>query len=440
MIDSNVATPTITYAPGEALAWAHRRYGQVVRAGAGPRRYAYLLGPEANRFVFAHDDLFAVREAFAGLIPVDGPTSLVVSDGEDHRRRRRLVQPAMHRRQVHGYVETMVDSADAVIDGWADGGRVDAYQQFRAAIRRSTLGALFGPGLAGAADDLAADLQPLLDLVDRLPDTVQLHRRLRTPLWRRAMAARERVDGRIHGEIARVRSAGSAGLGAADHVLATLVHGRDGDGDGLSDGEVRDQVVTLIAAGYETTSAAMAWTLHSLGAHPDVLAKAAAEVAEVLGGQPPQADDLKDLTYLQAVITESLRLYPPAVISARKAVADFDFGGRRVRAGTMVIYSPYVTHRSDEVYPQARAFRPDRWLTEDAQPRRPAPHEYLPFGGGAHRCIGSVMATTELTVMLARVLARAEFRLPRQRIGATGFAAMRPKHGLQLDIVGTPSR
>ncbi|WP_199434674.1 cytochrome P450 [Qaidamihabitans albus] len=428
---TNGLARTINYPPAEALAWAHRRRGPVVRLAAGSRRFAYLLGPEANRFVFANDDLFRVREAFAGLVPVDGPTSLIVSDGADHRRRRRLVQPAMHHRRVGGYLRIMADNADAAVGGWASGKRIDAYLAFRAAIRRSTLRSLFGPRLALAADELAADLQPLLDLVDHLPDVITLHRRLRTPLWRRAAAARARVDARIHAEIGRARAHGTD---ADEHVLAELVHGRTGDGTGLSDDEVRDQMVTLIAAGYETTSAAMAWTIYTLGTHPEARARARREVTIVLGDRPPEPEDLKRLPYLQAAVSEALRLYPPAVLSARHAAADFELAGQHIRAGTTVLYSPYFTHRSEQVYPGARDFRPERWLTADDEPRRPPPHEYLPFGGGAHRCIGSTMATTELCVMLARLLARHDYRIPPQRLSATGFAAMRPRHGLLIDI------
>ncbi|MGH3761791.1 cytochrome P450 [Actinophytocola sp.] len=406
-------TAAITYAPGEFLRFLHRRRGPLVRFGAGSYRYAYLLGPEANRFVFANDDLFTMREAFEGLVPVDGETSLIVSDGDDHRRRRRLVQPSMHHRQVDQYVAIMTESADEAIDRWRPGDVVDAYQVFRAAIRRSTLRALFGARLAEDADVLGEHLQALLDLVDRSPDVIRLHRRLRTPLWQRVMRARARVDVRIHEEIDRVREAGAA---ADDRVLAMLVNGQGEDG-GLSDEEVRDQAVTLIAAGYETTSAAMAWAIHLLVTHPAARERAAAS--------PP---------YLRAVVAETLRLYPPAVVSARHVARAFEFAGRTVTAGTILLYSPYVTHRSPAVFDDPLAFRPERWLPDEPAYRRIRPYEFIPFGGGPHRCIGATMATTELTVMLGRLLERTELRAVRQRIRPTGFAAMRPRHGLRVAV------
>ncbi|GAB3477243.1 cytochrome P450 [Nocardiopsis coralliicola] len=417
---------TVHYRPGELLLAGYRRRGPVLRAGG----YVYLLGPEANAFVFANSDLFRWREAFAGLVPVDGPTSLIVSDGAEHKRRRRLVQPALHHRRIGGYVDTMAASADAALDRWRPGQRVDVYQELRAAIRRSTVRALFGARLAADADFFGAQLQVLLDLVDGLPQGVEWKRRLRTPHWRRAMAARSRVDARIAEEIARVRTGGA---GADDHVLAALVHGRDGDGRGLTDAEARDQAVTLIAAGFETTSAAAAWAVYALLSTAGVWERAAAEVQEVLGGRRPGAEDLPRLPYLNGVVRETLRLYPPAVVSARKVIADFTFAGRRVPAGRMLLYSPYVTHRLPELWQDPLEFRPERWLPSEGS-RAPRPSEYLPFSAGPHRCIGAAFATTELTVMLARLLSRTVLHLPAQSIRPTSFAAMRPRGGLLVDV------
>ncbi|MBB3052611.1 hypothetical protein FHS23_003645 [Prauserella isguenensis] len=418
---------TVSYPPGEILLAAYRRRGPVTGIG----RYVYLLGPEANRFVFAHSELFRWREAFEGLIPVDGSTSLIVSDGSAHRRRRRLVQPALHHRQVESYLEIMADNADATVDEWRPGQRVDLYRQFRSAIRRSTIESLFGRRLAAESAFFGAQLQALLDLVDHLPQVVTWQRRLRTRQWRRAMRARARVDERIASEISRARS---GSIDDDDHVLASLVHGRDETGDGLSDEEVRDQVVTLIAAGFETTSAAAAWAVYAMLTTPGVWERAAAEVSEVLGDRPPGRQDLARLTYLDGVVHETLRLYPPAVVSARKVATGFEFGGREVRAGSMLLYSPYVTHRLPELWSEPLRFRPERWMTTDPDHPKRGLHEYLPFSAGAHRCIGATLATTELTVMLARLLARRDLCLPEQDIRPTSFAAMRPKHGLLVDI------
>lgn len=245
------------------------------------------------------------------------------------------------------------------------------------------------------------------------------------------MAARARLDDRIAAEIVRARTAPTG----QDRVLATLLHGRDRDDAGLSDQEVRDQVVTLIAAGHETTSAAAAWMTYQVGTHSQVWDRAAAEVRIVLGGREPTAADLAGMVYLQAVVCETLRLYPPAVLLPRYVVAGFEFAGRRIHPGTMLMISPYVTHRMPEVFADPLAFRPERWITAKGTLRRISPHEFLPFGGGAHRCIGSVMATTQLSVLLARLLARLAYRVDAQPIRATGLAAMRPRGGLRVTVI-----
>lgn len=411
--------------------WLVRRVPrEVVTLRLGRQRLVYLLGPEANALIFGHDEWFRVREAFAALEVVDGPTSVVLSDGEDHTRRRGLIRPALAPRRVDGYVEAMVASADEALQSVVAGEAFDAYAAFRGAIRRSTLRALFGPRPAARADEIGELMQPLLDLADRLPQTLTWHQRLRSPAWRRGLAARERLDVYLDMMIARERAREVDVSGEEPQtLLATLVHGRDGSGSGLSHQEVRDQAVTMIAAGYETTGSAMGWIVYLLGQHTQWQSRARQEVADVLGTRAPGPTDLRRLPLLGAIVTESLRLYPPAMISARYVTTAFDHRGHQVRAGDLLIYSPYATHRDPAVYDRPEEFDPQRWEGV----RRP-PHEFLPFGGGQHRCLGSGMATTELTVMLARLLARGPFTLTAPPRTSRGYAAMRPHPGVTITL------
>ncbi|MGB3285767.1 MULTISPECIES: cytochrome P450 [Mycobacteriaceae] len=422
----------VRYRPGDALAALHRRRGPMVDAGVGRYGYVYLFGAEANKFVFANSDAFNWWDAFQVLVPVDGPTALIVSDGADHRRRRSLVQPAFHHRHLGNYLQVMAANADAVIDTWRPGSTIDIVAQLRSAIRRSAIEALFGQSMAGHADFLGEQLQPLMDLTQRLPQVLKAEARLKTPAWRRAMAARARVDELIYAEIARARTHPSAD----DNVLATLIGGRTEVGESLRDDEIRDQIVSLIAAGYETTSAAMGWAVYALLSTPGVWQTAAAEVGDVTDGRTPEAADLKNLTYLNGVVHETLRLYPPAVISARKVTRELSFHGRRIHAGRTLVFSPYVTHRLPELWVDPLRFEPRRWDPSFPAYRRAAPYEFLPFGGGTHRCIGSSFATAELTVMAARILARTSLSLPDQRIRAGGYAALQPRGGLMVQVNG----
>lgn len=424
---------TVRYPLGEALLALYRWRGPLINAGVGGHGYTYLLGAEANRFVFANADAFSWSQTFESLVPVDGPTALIVSDGADHRRRRSVVAPGLRHHHVQRYVATMVSNIDTVIDGWQPGQRLDIYQELRSAVRRSTAESLFGQRLAVHSDFLGEHLQPLLDLTRRPPQVMRLQQRVNSPGWRRAMAARKRIDDLIDAQIADARTAPRPD----DHMLTTLISGCSEEGTTLSDNEIRDSIVSLITAGYETTSGALAWAIYALLTVPGTWESAASEVARVLGGRVPAADDLSALTYLNGVVHETLRLYSPGVISARRVLRDLWFDGHRIRAGRLLIFSAYVTHRLPEIWPEPTEFRPLRWDPNAADYRKPAPHEFIPFSGGLHRCIGAVMATTEMTVILARLVARAMLQLPAQRthrIRAANFAALRPWPGLTVEI------
>jgi cytochrome P450 len=420
----------VSYGPGELLLAAYRRRGPVLNAGIGRHGQVYLLGPEANKFVFANADAFSWRETFENLAPVDGPTALIVSDGEDHRRRRSVVAPGLRHSQIRDYVPAMVSNVDAMIDAWQTGQRLDIYQEFRSAVRRSTAESLFGSRMAAHAEFLGEQLQPLLQLTHRPPQVMRLQRRFNSPGWRRAMDARRRIDDLMDAEIADAR----ARPRPDDHMLTMLLNGGSEEGRTLGDNEIRDQIVSMITAGYETTSAALAWAAYTLLTLPGAWDAAAAEVERTLGGRSPGAQDLPSLTYLNGVVHETLRLYSPGVISARRVMRDVQFDGRRIRAGRMIVFSAYVTHREAEIWPAPNEFRPQRWDPAAPEYRKPAPHEFIPFSGGLHRCIGAVMAITEMTVMLARLVARTELRLPAQRIRAANFAALRPKPGLAVEV------
>jgi cytochrome P450 len=356
---------------------------------------------------------------------------LIVSDGDDHRRRRSVVAPGLRHRQIQDYVQTMVSTIDTVIDGWQPGQRLDIYQQCRSAVRRSTAESLFGQRIATHSDFLGEQLQPLLDLTHQLPQAMALQQRVNAPGWRRAMAARSRLNDFVDAQIAGARAA----PGPDDHMMTMLINGRGEEGYALSDEEIRDSIISLITAGYETTSGALAWAIYTLLTLPGAWDNAADEVNRVLGDRPPAAADLDRLTYFNGVVHETLRLYSPGVISARRVMRDLWFDGHRIRAGRLLIFSAYVTHRLPELWPDPTEFRPARWDSDSPDYRKPAPHEFIPFSGGLHRCIGAVMATTEMTVMLARLVARTTLRLPAQRIRAANLAALAPRPGLTVDVI-----
>ncbi|MGP4028173.1 cytochrome P450 [Actinomadura sp. 3N407] len=418
--------------PCASLLRLHAEAGPVAAVGSRRKPLVHLFGPDANAFVFANSGLFRWREAFDLLVPVNGETALIVSDGADHRRRRRLVQPAFHHRRVGAYVERMAANTDAALDGWRPGRTLDAYAELRSVIRRSTVEVLFGDRLAADAEVIGRRLQVALAGIDRNFILQLMLRSVPNPYWRRVTASRALVARRVDEEIDRRLREGTGG----DDVLGMLMAARDEDGAGLTRRELQDQVISLISAGYDTTGAAMAWAVYALLTHPAAEERARREVADVLGDRPPAAGDLPALTYLDGVVSETLRLFPPAVLSARVPVEDFEYAGHRVPAGAMVFYSPYVTHRMPDVWPQAGRFRPERWDPSSDLYRPTTPATYLPFGGGPHRCIGSTLATVELKTMLACLLRRTRLRLVSPAATPTSVTAMRPRGGVPVEVVG----
>ncbi|NKZ08847.1 cytochrome P450 [Actinomadura latina] len=417
--------------PCASLLRLYAEAGRVAAVGTRRRPLVHLFGPDANAFVFANSGLFRWREAFDLLVPVNGETALIVSDGADHRRRRRLVQPAFHHRRVGGYVARMAANTDAALESWRPGRTLDAYAELRTVIRRSTVEVLFGDRLAADAEVIGRRLQVALAAIDRNFVLQMALRSLPNPYMRHVAAARAQVARRVDEEVGRRRAEG----GAHDDVLGMLMAARDEDGTGLTRQELQDQVISLISAGYDTTSAAMAWAVYALAAHPGAEERARREVAEVVGDRLVTAADLPALTYLDGVVNETLRLFPPAVLSARVPVEDFTYAGHRIPAGAMVLYSPFVTHRMPRVWPQAGRFRPERWDPASDLHRPATPSTYLPFGGGPHRCIGSTLATVEIKTMLACLLRRTRLRLVSPAVTPTSVTAMRPRGGLPVRVL-----
>jgi cytochrome P450 len=444
----------------------YARYGPVVEFGVGPLRYVYLFGREANEHILATDpDGFLWRDGFRVLVPVVGDTALVVTDGDEHARRRRLVQPAFGRRHIEGQVALMQHEIDRVIDGWMAGTVVDAYADLRLAVRRIVILALFGERLRARADELGELLQGALDFVN-LPAHHQLVH-IDRPFTRygRAMRARRRADDIVYEEIARRRVARtSGGTDANSHDVLDLLldagvpasaatvdprcrprpdqhrgtQAAGGAERGLSDTEVRDQVVSLVAAGYDTTSAAVGWAVHELVTRPDVWRRVATEIAETIGDDPVTPEVLPRLAYLDGVVREVLRLHAAAVV-ARRSVRDFEIGGYKIPAGRMVLYSPFVTHRLPALWPQPSAFRPERWLPGALGHVEPPPFASVPFGGGYRRCIGFGLAKFEIKVAVVRLVQRTALEPLNRHMAATGVAANAPAGGVPVRVADVRS-
>lgn len=415
--------------PLETFVRLHEQYGPVCQFGVRPFKFVALYGAEANKLILAdRTDAFRWREAFASLIPVDGDTALVASDGAEHKRRRRLVQPAFHTKRINGYVDLMVEEVDRALDGWTPGREVDAYMDLRRVVRRVVVRALFGEALRERADEIGDVLEPALQFLNLRLTQQSLKIDLPWTRWHRTKRARLRTDEIVNAELARRRMLPDAGAG--NDILSMLLAATDEDGGpSLSDEEIRDQVVSLIAAGYETTSGAMGWIMRALLMEPGVLAKAKAEVGEKLGATPPTTGSVTELRYLDGIVHESLRLWPPGFISGRKSVEDVEFAGHTIPAGSFVLYSPWVTHRLPALWPDPESFRPERWESD------PLPYSFVPFGGGYRRCIGFAFATLELKVMLARIVQQVDLEALPADGTPGGTVTLYPKRGVPVRVL-----
>jgi cytochrome P450 len=417
--------------PAEALAALQRRYGPVVSTGFGPLQYVWLFGPDAHRELFVDIDRMAWRPATKVLIPVDGDTAIVVSDGEHHLRRRRIVQPAFNIRRIDAQVPLMLDETRSTLNAWTAGREVDGYEELRACVRRIVTRALFGDRLSGQADELGDLLQPALDFLDT--PAPQLRVDLPWTQWHKAKVARRGVDQLVFSEIEARRRSATDG----DDVLTWLLEAADPEGEGepLTDQEVRDQVVSLIAAGYETTSAAVGWTLWAMLSHDGVWDGVRADVEARAGAGELTADSVRSMTYLDGVVSESMRLWPPGIAAGRKLLEPIEIAGVRLPAGVLAMYSPYVTQRLPELWPDPLAFRPERWDMDDPTYVEPVPLSYIPFGAGPRRCIGFAFALLEIKVLLAELVRTVDLDLiTTAEPGRAGIGSLRPKGGVRVRV------
>jgi len=394
-----------------AVTELHGRYGPVFAFGFGPLRFVWLVGPEANRFVLEDAaEHFALGPAYGFLRTIGGDTALITSDEPEHLRRRRLVQPAFHRTRLAQLDALLELRLEEFFGGWA-GRTVDLYKEVQGRVLALICEVLLGE--AAVHTPLVHDVARMMAFAN-LPFHFQL---VKVPVpggpWARFLAARRRADRALYAEMGRRRA---AGLG--DDVLGLLLAAQDERGEGLNDLEIRDQAISLVSAGFDTTSAAFAWAVFELLQNPALLAELRGDLHAA--AEPP---------LLAYVIKETLRLYPPAPAGLRQATRDLEFGGYRIPGGHLTAFSIYAAHRLETIYPEPLAFKPERWRTFT-----PPPYSYLPFGNGSRYCIGAGLATRILTLGLG-ILVR-DFDLTPAWTGPVHEAGntLHPKGGLRVTV------
>jgi cytochrome P450 len=397
----------------------------VVAMGRGPLRTVVVADPDLVHDVFTMPpSRFRWSHPLNVLRFVVGPQSLLVSDGEDHRRRRSAVVPALARRKLDRWVPAMVAVADDAVHRLLvdahDGVPVDLAPHARRITMSIVLQALFGTGMAARVDELAALFERPQAYLES-PAIRQLPHPL--PFTRRASVRRDRaaLDRIVDAEIALRRARPTA---AADDLLSALVDSGD-----LTDAEIRDQVVTMIGAGYHTTAASLCWMICCAATAPGVWDDLRRE-ADTAFAEPAAAGLLGRLPFATAVVRETLRLHPAGVIAPRLAAEDIELGGYRIRRGTLVVPSPYLTGRNPRVWDTPLRFDPRRFEQLSEEQRAIADRAWVPFGRGPRSCIGFALAQLELTVLAARMAQQMDLTLAAAKVPQpTGVVVSRPRGG-----------
>ncbi len=357
---------------------------------------------------------------------------LLISEGEFWRRQRRLAQPAFHKSRTNEYASTMLEIAHAHIRDWRDGEERNIAQEMTALTLDIAVRTLFSTTLPGEARQVGQSMAFLMRYSlrrQRLP--FRIPEAWPTPANRRANKELEFIDSLVYRIISERRDKGNSNH--HNDLLALLMNAMDEDGSQMTPQQLHDETMTLFLAGHETTAQMLAWTWYALSENPKAEARLYEELRDVLGGRPMDAADLPRLPYLQAVMNEVLRLYPPAYIMAREAIEPCEIGGYEFGPGSTIIFSQWVTHRDPRYYDDPEAFRPERWV-DGLAGRLPA-GAYFPFGGGPRRCIGEGFALLEAAIVIATLAQKFRFRV------VLGFpvvpeplVTLRPRNGIQMRL------
>ncbi|MBE3559511.1 MAG: cytochrome P450 [Ktedonobacteraceae bacterium] len=411
-----------------------RTYGSIVTIHIGKYPMFLLFRPEYVRYPLTENprNFTSLQSSGGDLLEVLG-RSLLTIEGEEHRQQRRLVQPAFHKKRIESYANIMVQYTQEMLEGWHEGEEVDIARTMQTLTLRIVAHALFNLELLSQVDRLGELFAQMIEH-RRGPVARMLNLYIDLPFteYGKRMEAKRELDAFIYRLIAERRA---AGRDEGDVMSMLLTSQETGS---MSDAQVRDHVMTFLAAGHETTSNALTWTFYLLSQYPEARAKLLAELQTVLGGRAPTLDDLPRLTYTEWVINEAMRVYPPVWTIGRRAINAFDLGGYHFPAGSSFLLSQWILHRHPEFWSEPEVFRPERW--DPVNGEKVPQGAYFPFGAGPRICIGMPFAQMEARLLLATIMQRYTPRLvPGFRVEFLPRVTLRAKNGLRMILDRTPT-
>ncbi len=409
-------------------------FGDVVRFRLGPQIVHLLNHPDHVRHVLqTHHQNFDKRTRSAGFIKSVTGDSLLTSNGEFWQRQRRLAQPAFHRQHLVGYARQMTTATTELVQRWQARSDATAPLDIAREMMRLTFTivgrTLFSTDVGTDADTLERAMAVILPhTFGRLGRIFNWPDWAPTPTNRRFQAALRDVNEVVYRIIAEHRRRATDAAPDRD-LLDTLMRVRDGEtGVGFTDEQLRNETVTFLLAGHETTANALTWTFHLLSEHPEVATRLRGEIREALGNRVPTLEDLPRLTGVKHVLQESMRLFPPIWIIERRVVSEDEVGGFRLSAGSTVVLAPYVLHRHPKFWDQPERFDPTRFAHS-------VPEAYLPFGAGPRFCIGSEFAMLEAQLILSQILQTYQLRRqPGHPVEPLPGITLRTRHGLPMTL------
>lgn len=408
-----------------ALEAMHAHIGDAFRITMPAFQPAVFTGPESSRPI-----LVTEREKFNWRSEKDPVTDLLrhgilVEDGKSHQYLRDLMSPLFHRRQMQRHVADMGRYTDLVLDTWQEGQEVDMLVEMRRVALLILMGTLFGVEFQ---NDMERMWRPILRAIDYISPGIWL-------VWNKAPRfgynqPLKELDEYLYRLIRLRRTKVGENLTAADDddLLTRLVKTPE-----MTDSLIRDQLLTMLIAGHDTSTAMLSWALYLLGRHPETMTKLQAEVDSVLSDEVPAEAHMDRLPYLDQVVKETLRLYPPIHVSNRRTAEALVVNGYHLPQGTRVMYSIYLTHRDPKYWPDPAYFHPERFALDNREEKQP-PFTYLPFGGGPRNCIGAAFAQVEARVVLARILQRFTLELKNQDVHVHMGATLEPRPGVFMDV------